>query len=86
MRQKEFNQVINSCVDKDKYISTDKIDALSKELKNDVVHFLVKNRGPIIINFITDDIDKNWLNASGYLYTTKGNRYTFLHTSEHRIK
>ena len=51
-----------------------------------MVLFLVRNRGPIIKELVTLSMDRNWLSCSGYLYETKGENYTFLHTCEHRIK
>jgi hypothetical protein len=85
MNKRDFNKVINQITTKKK-IDIDKVNLLSNDNKNNLVFFIVKNRGPILKEFITENIDISWLNACGYLQETKGKEYTFIHTSEHRIK
>lgn len=85
MNKKEFNKTINQ-IGTDKKINIDKISQLSDEIKDNLVYFIVRHRGPILKELITKNIDINWLNACGYLHETKGKEYTFIHTSEHKIK
>lgn len=65
-----------------------KVAALSDLEKASFVAFIVRARGPVLIEFMSSAINEEWLNASGYLYTTKGLKtgYTFRHTSEHTIR
>ncbi len=86
MKDRKFNKIINSCVNKKtKLLDINKIKKLDDETKEKITKYLVRNRGPIIQEFIVDTIDKEWLECCGYLYTTKGKNFTFVHTSEYKI-
>jgi hypothetical protein len=86
LTKRSFNALINSVTTR-KQLDIKKIVALPDESKDALVYFIVRNRGPLIYELITDNIDKSWLFACGYSYKTKGKKsgYTFIHTSEHRI-
>lgn len=85
MNKRVFNKTINE-ISTGKRIDIEKVNNLSDEIKDNLVYFIVKFRGPILKELITKNIDISWLNSCGYLYETKGKEYTFIHTSEHRIK
>lgn len=85
MNKREFNKIISQ-ISTDKKIDIEKISRLSDEIKYNLVYFIVRFRSPILKELITKNMDINWLNACGYLCETKGKKYTFIHTSEHRIK
>jgi len=70
---------------KNKKMDVSKVKALPDDIKDAMVLHLVRYRGPIVVEFLTGNVDKRMLAGCGYLYTTKGKEYTFLHTCEHRI-
>lgn len=67
-----------------------KVRAVSKAARLELVHFIVRSRGPVLQDFIFDfDADTfQWLAASGYLHWTRGKEsgHLFLHTAEHSIR
>ncbi len=87
MKIRAFNKVLNSCRNKAKTeFDLVKLAALPEETRHNLAMFIIRNRGPVIEQFITPLMDKTWLNSMGYLYKTKGAKYTFIHTGEHTIK
>lgn len=84
MKIRGFNKIIRGCSTKG-FLDILKINKLTDEIKSKLVYFIVRNRGPIIQEFIPANFDKSWLESMGYLYLTKGQRYTFIHTCEHSI-
>ncbi len=87
MKIRAFNKILNSCRNKAKTeFDLDKLAKLSDETKHILAIFIIKQRGPVIEQFITPLMDKSWLNSMGYLYRTKGAKYTFIHTGVHTIK
>ena len=87
MKKREFNKLLNSCRDKTKkLLDIEKIKSLTDTQKNDMLHHIVRNRGPILIELLTPLVDRTWLACYGYWRITKGRQFTFLHTSEHQIR
>jgi len=85
MNKTQFNKVINQISTHNK-LDIKKIEALTDEIKSQLVYFIVRNRGPIIKELIPVTIDNGWLASCGYLYETKSCKgYTFIHTCENRI-
>ena len=41
--------------------------------------------GPVLKELLTNTMDRTWLSSMGYLYETKGKKYTFVHTCAHTI-
>jgi hypothetical protein len=88
MNKRDFGKVLAQCTNKKtKTLDVVKIKALPDDVKSQAVYYIVKNRGPIVVEFIPDSFDMSWLACCAYQYTTKGKKsgYTFLHTSEHKI-
>lgn len=88
MNKRTFNKLLNACRTKDKQrLDLVKIAGLEKKARTDMALYIVKHRGPLPVDLLTDDIDRSWLACCGYLYTTKSakNGMTFLHTCEHSI-
>ena len=67
-------------------LDLDKIALLNNETKASAVHYIVRNRGPIVKDLIPPGFDLSWLYCMGYMYETKGKQFTFIHTAEHTIK
>ena len=85
MNKRTFNKHLRACSTKGK-LDIAKVSALPTETKTAIALHLVRYRVPIVIEFLTGEVDKRMLAGCGYLYTTKGKEYTFLHTCEHVIK
>lgn len=86
MNKREFNKIINSCRDKAKTgLSIDKINLLADSVKYSMAVFIIKQRGPLLKQLITDNMDGSWLACMGYMHYTKGKKYEFIHTAEHKI-
>jgi len=87
MNKRTFNKHMNACRTPDKQrLDIEKIKALPEETKAALARHIIRNRGPVLVELITEGIDPHWLAAMGYLYRTKGKEYTFVHTCEHRIR
>lgn len=89
MKKRDFNKAINACRTKDgKRLDVAKIKRLSAKVRAAMVLFVVRNRGPVLVDLIPDSVDRGWLASCGYLYRTTGAKsgYTFLHTCEHEIR
>ena len=87
MTKREFNKQLNACRTRGK-LSKAKVAALPGMVKADMVHHIVRNRGPVLVELITPGVDQRWLACCGYFHQTTGKAsgYTFVHTSEHRIR
>jgi hypothetical protein len=86
MNKTQFNKIINQISTNNK-LDLKKIEALTDEVKMQLVEWIVRNRGPIVKELIPVILDNSWLASCGYLYETKSVKgYTFVHTCEHRIK
>lgn len=86
MNKREFNKIINSCRDKVKTVlSIDKINLLEDSVKHSLALFIIRRRGPVLKQLITNNMDTSWLACMGYMYCTKGEKYEFVHTAEHKI-
>lgn len=85
MTKRSFNKIICS-ISTGMKLDVDKINSLDYNVRESLVRFIVRNRGPIVKELIPNGFDMNWLASCGYLYETTGREYTFVHTSEHHIK
>ena len=86
MKSREFNKLINVCSKRAK-LDLGKVKALDDNTRHDMALHIIRNRGPVLVELLTSDIEESWLNSMGYLYQTKGESgYTFRHTCEHIIK
>lgn len=91
MNDREFNKHINSCRvtrKKMRVLSIAKVEALPTETKTAMTMHIIKRRGPVIVQLVTDAIDRSWLHSMGYLHRTTGAKsgFEFIHTAEHQIK
>jgi len=87
MKGREFNKWVNACRTKNKKrVDVNKITGLPEETKTGMALYIIRNRGPLLIELLTPAIDESWLASMGYLYRTKGKDYTFVHTCEHTIR
>lgn len=87
MKKREFNKYLKQISDnKKKILDIEKIENLSLEVRDQMVKYIVRNRLPIVRELIPEHFDWNWLISMGYLYQTRGKYFSFLHTSEQRIK
>jgi len=87
MTKREFNKWLNACRTKNKKsVDTEKLAALPEETKTAMAYYVIRYRGPLLLELLTPAIDQKWLASMGYLYRTKGQQYTFIHTCEHAIK
>lgn len=92
MKPREFNALIRQCLHsgrgkKSKTIDTAKISALDSYTRERALHFIVRSRAPVLVEFLSERSDLSWLASCSYYQRTRGaSGYTFLHTSEHKIK
>ena len=84
MKKSDFNKLLKSIITKNK-VDPIKIKLLTSQERSDMVYHIVRYRGPILKELIPEDFDRSWLASMGYLYETKGNVNTFVHTCEQRI-
>ena len=87
MTRREFNKQLKTCSTRGK-LSKAKVAALPGAVKAEMIRHIVRNRGPVLVELITPDIDQSWLACCGYLHQTTGGAsgYTFVHTAAHRIR
>ena len=87
MTKREFNKQLIACSTRGK-LSKSKVAALPGAIRADIVRHIVRNRGPVLVELITPEVDQSWLACCGYLHQTigKASGYTFIHTAEHRIR
>ncbi|KVP16844.1 hypothetical protein [Burkholderia ubonensis] len=89
MKQREFKSVMASIAVKGK-LSAQKAAALPSETRDQVMKHIVRNRQPIAICLLPDDIvqQDSWLNAMGYMYLSVSQKtgLTFRHTCEQTIQ
>jgi len=84
--KKTFKQIMKTLQnDESGLLDVSKIASLPDETKDKLAYYIVRNRGPVVEDFISKGFDMDWLYSMGYLYKTKGKFFSFLHTSEHRI-
>jgi hypothetical protein len=85
MTKREFNKVIKSVSTKKK-LDINKIKNLPDDVKDSVVYFIVRNRGPVVEEFVNKN-QISWINSMGYLYksTSKIDDLTFYHLGTHTI-
>ena len=88
MTKREFNKQLNACRNKKRKLVKAKVAALPGTVKADMVRHIVRNRGPVLVELMTPEIDMGWLACCGYLHQTTGKASgcTFIHTAEHRIR
>lgn len=85
MKKREFSKALKQITTKGK-LDISKIPSLPIETRDAMVYHIIRNRGPVVKELITTNINQSWLNSMGYLYQTKGKEYIFIHTSENQIK
>lgn len=89
MNKREFNKILNSCRTKNKeFLDLNKVKQLDDSVKTSLSLFILRQRGPLLINLITSEISPS-LNVLGYMHTTQSKtnpQFTFVHTCEHLIK
>jgi len=89
MKKRQFNTMLRSCLISRKIqrIDPNKVSALPEETREAALHHIVRNRGPILVEFTTQATDWKRLRSMGYFHLTTGaSGYTFVHTNEHQIK
>ena len=86
MNSRTFNSILGQCSKRSGLLDQTKLAALDDETKTAMALHIIRNRGPLIVNLLTPAIDREWLDSMGYLYTTRGKTFTFVHTCEHRIR
>ena len=86
MNRREFTACLKRTTTRGKF-DVKKIPGLTDVERDGMVYFIVRQRGPIVSALLTPGIDRAWLAACAYMYTTisKTTGLEFLHTSEHRI-
>ncbi len=88
MKKREFNAVLGSITVKGA-LSPAKAAALPSETRSQLTNFIVRNRGPVAVCLLPDDVasQESWLNAMGYMHqsVSRRNGMAFRHTAEHRI-
>lgn len=87
MTRREFNATLKRIKLAKGGVSESKARALAAETRAQLVHFIVRNRGPVLAALVTDE-QRPWLQACGYLYESRGpvTHLQFVHTSEHVIR
>jgi len=86
MKIRQFNKICKELSDKKTGLfDINKIKEMDPDLKKEFMHYLVRHRKPIIIEFITPD-EMSWLSSMGYLYLEEGEYFNFLCTSENQNK
>lgn len=85
MKTRDFNNAIRA-ISANNLVDISKIKKLDNGTRTSVVEYIVRYRYPILKELIPEGFDTSWLHAMGYLYETKGKRFTFVHTAEHKIK
>lgn len=80
MNKRSFNKLV------EQYFVEQK--ELTDEEKDQMVYFIVRNRGPILAKLKTNNISDSWLNSMGYMHLTESptTGELFIHTAEHMIK
>jgi hypothetical protein len=79
MKKREFNKCCRLLWGK---LKKGESNQLPKETRHQMLLFVVKNRGAIHNDLITDLLDKSWIASMGYMYKKNG----FLCTSENLIQ
>ncbi len=87
MISRQFNKHLNSCRRRGvRLLDAVKLGALPEGLRHAMLLYVVRQRGPVLVQLVTPALDWGWLHACGYLHRTTGESgYTFLHTGEHTI-
>ena len=88
MTKREFNSALKSISsEKSKKVLEDRIPGLTTSVREGMVKFIVRTRGPVLRSLIPVGFDVAWLNCMGYLHQTTGKEsgMTFVHTSAHSI-
>jgi hypothetical protein len=64
-----------------------RVAALPEATRTEMAHWIIRNRGPVLVELLTPALDPRWLAGMGYMYRTTGksSKKTFLHTGEHVI-
>lgn len=89
MKKREFNRVLKDITTTrkkikllDKHLAT----SLPDETKLQLINYLVRNRAPILKEFLTNMVDGRWLSCCGYSYGYENNGYCFVGTIDHFVR
>ncbi len=85
MNDREFEKVMKQLSDEAGRLSLQEVEKADVDVLDEIVHYLVTRRMPIVKEFVSPNISREWLSACGYLYKTKGSHFTFIHLSEHKF-
>lgn len=85
MKKREFNKILKELT-YEGVLMAEKIVMLTNEKRNEIINYLVRNRAPIVKNFINNTTDMGWLHSMGYLYSKKGKKFEFLCTCENQLQ
>ena len=87
MKKRDFNSFLKRTTTNN-LLDPEKIAKEPKNVLNDVIRHIVRNRGPVLKCMINDETDMDWLRCCAYFYETvsKKTGLLFVHTSEHVIK
>lgn len=86
MKKRDFAKFLKSVTTKGR-LDIAKITQQTDALRRQAVEYIVRLRGPVVVELIPASMDQSWLSACGYLYRTRSKAgYTFLHTCETRIQ
>ena len=75
-------------------LDVEKIKLLTTDERETMVLHIVRNRGPVVKELIPKlkgeylgyPNIRAWMGGMGYLYETKGERHTFIHTAAHKVR
>lgn len=72
MKETEFNVILRQNSNKNTgLLDVEKVRSLNNEIKEKMLHYIVRKRMAIVTAFINDLTDMQWLHSMGYLYTAK---------------
>lgn len=85
MNKREYKKLCDS-VSTNKVFDPNKIPLMSDSDKNRLICYWVKNRMPIVVDFINTNTDISWLHCCGYFYNHSGKNFNFLCTVEQKYQ
>jgi len=85
MKRRQFDKLCAKVLTR-KRLDITKFHVLTNEERTGMVEYIVRYRGPVIIELIPEGFDMSWLHSMGYIYETKGKDYNWIHNSETTVK
>lgn len=86
MNRREFTAVLRSITDrKRQLVDQEKARALPEDVRDQLVRFIVRNRGPVLTVLLGPQTDRSWLASMGYLYPFSRSGFEFVGTCERVI-